>query len=84
MSFEPTLIIRKKDLEKSIHILEKEVYSGDDDTVKVARYLIDVNNYDTIKFAELELVICQPELTGFNSLVRDKLIKLEIDFKVDN
>lgn len=46
--------------------------------------LIDVNNYDTIKFAELELVICQPELTGFNSLVRDKLIKLEIDFKVDN
>lgn len=50
MGFEPTLIIRKKDLEKSIHILEKEIYSGDDDTVKVARYLIDVNNYDTVNY----------------------------------
>lgn len=84
MSFEPTLILRKKDLEKSISILEQEQYSGDDDTVRVAEYLLNVNTYETVKFDELELVICQPELTGFNSLVRDKLRELEIDFRLDN
>ena len=84
MSFEPILILKKKDLEKSISILEQEQYSGDDDIVRVAEYLINVNTYETVKFDELELVVCQPELTGFNSLVRDKLRELEIDFRLDN
>lgn len=84
MSFEPTLILRKKDLEKSISILEQEQYSADDDTIRVAEYLLNVNTYETVKFDELELVICQPEFTGFNSLVRDKLRELEIDFRLDN
>ena len=84
MSFEPTLILRKKDLEKSISILEKEQYSGDDDIVRVAEYLLNVNTYETVKFDELELVVCQPRLPRFNSLVRDKLRELEIDFRLDN
>jgi hypothetical protein len=84
MSFEPTLILRKKDLEKSISILEEEQYSSDEDTLKVAEYLLNVNTYETIKFDKLELVICEPEFTSFNSLVRDKLRELEIDFRLDN
>lgn len=83
MSFEPRIILRKRDLENSISILEKEQYSDHNDTVRVAEYLLSVNTYPTIKFDELELVICQPELTGFNSLVRDKLHELEIDFRLD-
>jgi hypothetical protein len=86
MSYEPKLIIRKKDLnnKKVIDILEKEQYCGDEEKERVSKYLLMVNNYATIKFDDLELVLCSPELTTFNRLVREKLTKLKVDFRQDN
>lgn len=83
MSYEPTLIIRKKDLEKALLILENEQYSADEDTVKVAEYLLEVSKYETKKFDDLELVICSPEFSSFNRLVRKRLTELNIDFRED-
>lgn len=42
MSYEPTLIIRKKDLDKALPILEEEQYSADEETERVAKYLLQV------------------------------------------
>ena len=83
MSYEPTLIIRKKDLDKAIPILENEQYSSDEDTVKVAEYLLEVSKYETKKFDDLELVLCSPEFSSFNRSVRERLTELNVDFRED-
>ena len=82
MSYEPTLIIRSNELKSKEDILTGDLYSGDDDKEKTAEYLLDViHKYETFKFDELELVICSPEFTSFNALVRDKLEELDVDFR---
>jgi hypothetical protein len=83
MSYEPTLIIRKKDLDKALSILENEQYSADEDTVKVAEYLLEVSKYETKKFDDLELVLCSPEFSSFNRSVRKRLTELNVDFRED-
>lgn len=84
MSYEPTLIIRKDHLENHESELENEKYCG----CEVSSFLYDVLHSESIQFDVegniLELVICQPELTGFNSDVRQKLRDYEIDFKINN
>jgi len=32
---------------------------------------------------DLELIICEPEITSFNASVRDKLDELQIDYRTD-
>lgn len=81
MSYEPTLIIRKSDLEKHENVLLEELYHRDDDVVRVAKLLSEVLNSDPIKFDEIELFICQPEITSFNKLVRERLDDLEVEYK---
>lgn len=83
MSYEPTLIIRKKDLDKALPILEEEQYSADEETERVAKYLLQVSKYVAKKFDELELVLCSPELTSFNRLVRERLTELNVDYRED-
>lgn len=83
MSYEPTLIIRKKDLDKVHQILEEEQYSANEDTTKVAVYLLEVSKYKTIKFDDLELVLCSPEFSSFNRSVRERLTELNVDFRED-
>jgi hypothetical protein len=83
MSYEPTLIIRKKDLDKALPILEEEQYSADKETERVAKYLLQVAKYETKKFDDLELVLCSPEFTSFNRLVRERLTELNVDFRED-
>lgn len=84
MSYEPILIIRKKDLNKILPELEKEQYDTDADTVRVAEYLLRVNRIrKTIKFDDLELVLCDPIYSSFNALVRERLKKGGVDFRED-
>ena len=83
MSYEPTLIIRKKDLDKVHQILEKEQYSANEDTAKVSEYLLEVSKYKTIKFDDLELVLCSPNYSAFNRVVRERLTALNVDFRED-
>ena len=84
MGYEPILIIRKKDLDKALPILEQEQYSGDEDTVNVAEYLLEVSKYETKMFDGLELVLCSPEFSSFNRLVRERLTELKVDYREDD
>ena len=85
MSYEPTVIIRKKDLntKKVIELLEKEECCGNEEKENIAKYLLKVNQYETVKFGKLELVLCKPEFTSFNASIREKLRKLNIDYRAD-
>lgn len=83
MSYEPRLIIIKTQLAKHEQILEQEQWNTDEEIAKVAKFLLEVNRHKTIKFDEIELVLCQPELTNFNSAVRNKLDELEVDYRTD-
>ena len=83
MSYEPTLIIRKKDLDKVHQILEEKQYSANEDTAKIAEYLLEVSKYKTIKFDDLELVLCSPNYSAFNRAVREHLTALNVDFRED-
>jgi len=84
MGYEPTLIIRKSDLDKRLNSIELAYYSGDDEESKVAKFLLEVCKYDTFNFDGLELVLCRPEFTSFSKNVRDFLHDLGIDFREDN
>jgi len=84
MSYEPTIIIKKKDLENAVSIFEEIQYSNNENNSKVAIFLLNVNKSKTIKFDDLELVLCKPELSNFNDLVRTCLWDLDIDFQIDN
>jgi hypothetical protein len=83
MSYEPRLIIRKNQLEKHRETFEQEQWDKDEEIAKVAKFLLEVNNYETIKFDDIELVLCKPELTYFNDAVRGKLNDLEIDYRTE-
>ena len=83
MGYEPTLIIRKLDLNKALPTIIEEQYCGGDEVTKVAEYLIDVSNFPTIKFDDLELVLCAPEFSSFNLAVRERLTDLNVDFRTD-
>lgn len=84
MSYEPRIIIRKKDLVKALPKLEKEQYHKKDEIATIAQYLLKICESQSIKFDELELVLCQPEGSNFNSNIRNKLTKLKVDYQLDN
>jgi len=84
MSYEPRLIIRRSDLIKHENTFEYEQYDLDKDNAEVSKYLLNIVKGGYIKFKEIELYICQPEFSKFNSDVRDKLIELDVEYKIDN
>lgn len=84
MSYEPTIVIKKADLDK----YEKEIQSDWDwnpDDHRVMSYIKDVyNNYTVVAIDGIELLICKPELTSFNSLVREQLDEWGVQYGLDN
>jgi hypothetical protein len=84
MSYTPTLIVRKKDLDMALPVLNEISYSTTGEEQRVAKYLIEAAaKYKVIKFKEMELLILEPELSSFNKLVREKLTELNVDFRED-
>jgi len=93
MSYEPTLVISKKDLDKH----KKLIVDGDwqyednskepkgEDGLTVMEYLKDVyKTHKVIKVKKVEMVLCSPCFTSFNALVRKKLDELGVEYAEDN
>ena len=94
MSYEPDLIIRKSDLEKHKEYLCAEDYmltnkqkeedtknKGGEDGNSPREYLGYVLVKSTyFKIGDIEMFLCQPCLSTFNRLVREKLKELNIEF----
>jgi hypothetical protein len=77
MSYEPTLIIKYDDLKKIKDDLFVEQYSDNSDVKRIADYLLDCIRLDDLRyypeFLGTRIVVCEPEFTSFNSLVRERL-----------
>lgn len=92
MSYEPTLVILKKDLKKQEDLLENGDWQYKDKNDEkigeegktVMEYLQDVNRRKTIIIGKVELVLCSPCFSSFNKAVREKLQELNIEFAEDN
>jgi hypothetical protein len=92
MSYEPTLVILKKDLDKhkelivdgdwQYNISDKE--QRGEDGLTVMEYIQDVYvKHKPIKVGGVELILCAPCFTSFNGKVREKLKELNVEFAED-
>ncbi len=98
MSYEPTIIIRKSDLEKhrehieysEWEVIEKKKFTGrgaatrKQELIDAYSKLKEALEYETIKFTEIELVLLYVEFTYANANVRELLDELKIDYRLDN
>ncbi len=84
MSYTPTLVIKKSDLEYYESVLEK-TWDYTLENERVLHYLHEVyKNNSVVKIDDLELLICQPEYTSFNEMVRDQLDEWEVSYGISN
>lgn len=87
MSYEPKLIIRYSDLDAHGNSIQKKYWelipSDNYDKCRVYKFLSEILSYKPVVFPEMSFVICQPEFTTFNALVRKELSELGIDYKTD-
>lgn len=86
MSYEPTLVIKKTDLDKHSEEFEKFwEWENDEDEKRVMKYLKYVYEiHDRVKIDGIELILCTPEISSFNALVRKKLSEWNVQFGESN
>lgn len=91
MSYEPTLLIIKKDLDKHNELLIDGVWQYQNNNkeekgeegLTVMEYIRDVyEKHKPIKIAGIELFLCTPTFSSFNKSVRKKLEELNVEFTV--
>ncbi len=93
MSYEPTLVILKKDLDKHEELIVNGgwQYDNSDESTRggelgmtVMEYIQNVyTKYKPLKIGGIEIIICQPSLTSYNKSIRDKLTELNVEFGED-
>lgn len=84
MSYEPTLVINRGDLLKHKNRLENWELEKEEDR-DVFKFLNTESEYKyPPKIGGIELIICQPELTSFNTRVRKALYELNVEFSTSN
>lgn len=84
MSFEPTIIINKKDLSKQYTAIESKRYTDkNEERRKAYDVLGKACSQEPLKLGKLEFVIMRPEGTMHNEQVRQLLTKLKIEYTID-
>lgn len=86
MSYEPTLVIKKTDLDKHSEEFEKFwEWENNKDEKRIMEYLKEVyERHNRVKIDGIELILCTPEFSSFNALVREKLSEWNVQFGVSN
>lgn len=90
MSYEPDIIIEKKDLEKQRKHIEEVMNSIRYSKIQrkwnqdAYEELEKALEHDTIKFPKFEIVIISPELTSHNRAVRELLDDLKISYRIND
>jgi hypothetical protein len=80
MTYEPRLIVEKKDLE-SIRDMIDNLKEKDTDLQK---YLLEVLTYYPCRFKGHRLITFQPEFSNFNLKVRKFLDKYDVEYGENN
>lgn len=83
MSYEPNIIVERKDLMTIRNQLWVDEVSKVEDTKLIAKELISALNRDEVSFKNMSLIIFRPEFTSFNEKVRKYLAKHKIVYATD-
>lgn len=81
MSYEPRLIISHEDLHENRDLIL--TFANHKDASRAVKYLEKLLDDIPITIKEVQIVICQPELTKFNSEVRELLRHFKIEYATD-
>ena len=83
MSYTPTIVIKKQDLDK--HKSKFNDFYSDEEEATTMEYLKYVNEkHDVVKIDNIEIVLCCPEFSSSNKNVREKLKELNIQYGLSN
>lgn len=89
MSYEPTILILKEDLDKNTDFIvdgdwqweEKGKYAPGKEKRKVLEFLQEIlTDNNSCSIAGIKLYVCKPEFTSFNEAVRNQLDEFEIEY----
>lgn len=79
MSYTPTIVIKKQDLDKHKRLFDD--WHPNEEEQKVIEYLKFVNDkHDVVKIDNVQIVLCCPEFSSFNRDVREKLTELGVQY----
>ena len=85
MSYAPIIIIKKTDLDKYADYLAQDYFWKKDSDREVLDYLKSiVNDNDVPAIDGIKLLICHPDLSGFNSRVREQLDDWNVQYSISN
>ena len=99
MSYEPTILVLKKDLDKHKDLIlygdwqypttkegkkDEKTRGGEDNQTVMETIKWVYENHDVISVGGIELILFTPLFGQFNKKVRDKLDELEIEYGLDN
>jgi hypothetical protein len=99
MSYEPTIIALKKDLDKNRELIvdgdwqyegtkenkKDEKTRGGEFNQTVMEYIKNAyENNNVVRVGGIELILMEPQLTSYNEAVRNKLYELKINFGISN
>lgn len=84
MSYEPTLIIKKSDLDKHAEKFDNFwEWENDADEKRIMEYLAYVyKNHSVPEIDGIRLLICTPEFSSFNADIRNRLKEWGVEFDV--
>jgi len=93
MSYEPTLVILKKDLDKHEKLITNGnwLYDGSDEKTRggeegktVMEYIKEVYEQKPTIVGGLELLVCSPCFSSYNKKIREKLDELNVEYGISN
>lgn len=99
MSYEPTILVLKKDLDKNKEFIitgnwqyagtkenkeDEKTRGGEDNETAMEHIKWAYENYSVVKIGGIELILLSPSFSSFNKKVRDKLDELGIEYGLDN
>lgn len=80
MSYEPMLLIRAEDLRNLEGLMYDRTFAASP-TCNASPFLMDVVCLPTVEFEDSEFFICRPELSSFNSEVREFLDDFDVYYR---
>ena len=85
MSYEPTIVIKKADLDTHRKELDNWYLQKNSTDKRVYEFLNTVlQRNTTLRIDGIELLVCQPELTQFNECVRSQLYRWDVQYGESN
>lgn len=92
MSYEPTLVILKKDLDKHKELIldgawqydtSDESTRGGESHQTTMEYIQEIYKHTPVTVGGVELLLCSPSFSSYNKQIRNKLDELKVEYGED-